>query len=143
MWRLLAIHPARCTCRPRKASLGMPHCSLTRKKVGGRENGWFQSQEINLLPQPSLSIQAALSMGTQGAWGEGTAFPGYMRKLPWAEPHGILQTLGAHPGGVLWLFPGVVSPTVREYQAPTVPGPTCTPPLPPQPTGSQALGRVR
>lgn len=86
LWRPVAIYPALCTCRPKKASLGMSRCSLARKKVGGRENGWFQSQEISLLPQPGLSIQASLLMETQGVWGERAAFPGCVRKLPCAEP---------------------------------------------------------
>lgn len=38
-----------------------------QEEDGGRENGWFQSQEINLPPKPSLSIQSGLLMGTQGA----------------------------------------------------------------------------
>lgn len=57
-----------------------------QEEGGGRENGWFQSQEINLLPQSSLSIQAGLLMGTQGAWKERAAFPGCVRKLPCAKP---------------------------------------------------------
>lgn len=30
-----------------------------QEEGGGREDGWFQSQEINLHPQPSLSIHLA------------------------------------------------------------------------------------
>jgi hypothetical protein len=31
----MAFHPALCTCYHRKSSLGMHHCSLVRRKVGG------------------------------------------------------------------------------------------------------------
>lgn len=83
--------------------------------MGGREDGWFQSQEINQPPQPSLSIQLGLLMGTQGAWREQAAFPGRVRKCPELGPRRPAGSGGA-PGGFLWLFPGVVSPAPPQQQ---------------------------
>jgi hypothetical protein len=93
---------------------------------GGRENGWFQSQEINLSPTWSPFRPAYLLMETQwgrGGGGLGTAscLPRTREKTSQGWAHAVLWTLEAHPRSFLWLFPSIVSPvppTAAGHQAP-------------------------
>lgn len=57
------------------------------QEEGGGQGGWLVPKPGNKsTPQPSLSIQLGLLMGTQGARGEQATFPGRVRKCPCAGP---------------------------------------------------------
>lgn len=100
---------------------------------GGRwgQGEWLVPKPGNKSPQPSLSIQAGLLMGTQGAWGELVTFPGCVRKLPCAGPMASYRLWGpileASSGYFLALSaphrhrsrtPGAHSPRVSTHPSP-------------------------
>lgn len=138
--------PSTLLCAPVAPGRPLWGCSIVLWP-GGRwgQGEWLVPKPGNKSPQPSLSIQAGLLMGTQGAWGELVTFPGCVRKLPCAGPMASYRLWGpildASPGYFLALS-GPTPPPQQDARRPQsqsqhAPLPFCHSLLGPQPWGRQ------
>lgn len=89
--------------------------------MGGRENGWFLSQEINLLPPTQPLHSGQLTDGDPGGPETVSRLPRTREKTSPRQAHTVLWTLGAYPeasSGHFLALSGLCPPRQQDARYP-------------------------